>query len=67
LVGFAGIAIDRLVDVIGIDRPSTIDQSTIDQTVRSIVDWSMMPLIDRWLVDQAVDWSMIDIDQVGVG
>jgi hypothetical protein len=34
----AGIAIDRLVDVIGIDRPSTIDQSTIDQTVRSIVD-----------------------------
>jgi hypothetical protein len=38
LVGFAGIAIDRLVDVIGIDRPSTIDQSTIDQTVRSIVD-----------------------------
>jgi hypothetical protein len=28
-----GIAIDRLVDVIGIDRPSTIDQSTINQTV----------------------------------
>ena len=56
-----------VLDVIGIDRPSTIDQSTIDQTVRSIVDWSMMPLIDRWLVDQAVDWSMIDIDQVGVG
>jgi hypothetical protein len=24
-------------------------------------------LIDQWLVDQAVDWSMIDIDQVGVG
>jgi hypothetical protein len=28
-----GIAIDRLVDVIDIDRPSIIDQSTIDQTV----------------------------------
>ena len=28
-----GIAIDRLVDVIGTDRPSIIDQSTINQTV----------------------------------
>jgi hypothetical protein len=29
----AGIAIDRLVDVIDIDRPSTIAQSTMDQTM----------------------------------
>jgi hypothetical protein len=29
----AGIAIDRLVDVIDTDRPSIIDQSTINQTV----------------------------------
>ena len=29
----SGIAIDRLVDVIDTDRPSIIDQSTINQTV----------------------------------
>jgi len=30
---FPGIAIDQLVDVIDTDRPSIIDQSTINQTV----------------------------------